>query len=72
MELIMKRENELLLSLLTRKEIEVIDGNFNFYIEEDCWNSEKSKESNNYPRPEDFFKDQLSYFPPETLKALYM
>lgn len=64
--MIMKK-NKILLSMLSGEEIVIEDGNFNFFI------SEKEEEYNNKSLGNfNIFKDSMSYFPQETIKALYM
>ena len=65
--MIMKK-NKILLSMLSGEEIVIEDGNFNFFIPEKEEEYNKNKSLGNF----NIFKDSMSYFPQETIKALYM
>lgn len=65
--MIMKK-NKILLSMLFGEEIVIEDGNFNFFISEKEEEYNKNKSLGNF----NIFKDSMSYFPQETIKALYM
>lgn len=69
--MIMKK-SEILLSMLSGKEIVIEDGNFNFFISENLLIEKEEYNKNKSLGNFNIFKNSMSYFPQETIKALYM